>query len=120
MTLDPDTYRKQLLLHVVYLAGLQDMDWREPSRHPPPPPKKISKYNQGNLIWSNGTMGNNVIQKLNASIISMLPVYCRILSFTGLLIGMLRRICPLGTKFLKKEKARISKAIYYSWYLHHK
>lgn len=116
MTLDPDTHRKQLLLHVVYLAGLQD---REPSRHPPPP-KKISKYNQGNLIWSNGTMGNNVIQKLNASIISMLPVYCRILSFTGLLIGMLRRICPLGTKFLKKEKARISKAIYYSWYLHHK
>lgn len=65
-------------------------------------------------------MGNNVIQKLNASIISMLPVHCRILSFTGLLIGMLRRICPLGTKFLKKEKARISKAIYYSWYLHHK
>lgn len=51
-------------------------------------------------------MGNNVIQKLNASIISMLPVYCRILSFTGLLIGMLRRICPLGTKFLKKDKSK--------------
>lgn len=40
MTLDPDTYRKQLLLHIVYLAGLQDMDWREPSR-PPPPRKKL-------------------------------------------------------------------------------
>lgn len=44
-------------------------------------------------------MGNNVIQKLNASIISMLPVYCRILSFTGLLIGT-----KSGRNFLKKKK----------------